>query len=76
MKSKNAKWLDRMAEINLFITIIATPYFFYKGFMDLDAEINININILIGLGILMSGLTLFFLLETVVDIYNKLDNRF
>lgn len=73
MKSKNAKWLDRMAEINLFITIIATSYFFYKGFMDLNAEINININILIGLGALMSGLTLFFLLETVVDIYNKIN---
>lgn len=65
-ESKNAEWLEIIANINLVIIILAVIYYFYEGFTN-EAS-----NIIIGIGLLISGLTIYLLLKTIVDIYYKI----
>lgn len=64
-EGKNADRLEIIANINLFIIILATIYYFYEGFT------NEAFYIIIGIGLLLSGLTIYFTLKTIVDIYYK-----
>lgn len=63
----NADWLNSIANINLIISIIVSIITWVEFF---DTTINWWGVVVIG-AILLSGVTLFFLLKTVVDIYNK-----
>lgn len=67
-ESKNADRLEIIANINLFIIILAVIYYFYEGFT------NEAVYIIIGIGLLLSGLTIYFVLKTIVDIFDRVDN--
>lgn len=81
--SNNAKYLGIFANINLIISIIASIYVWFNYsiiiiekksdiLIKTTSETIINwFGILGGFGILISGLTLYFLLKTVIDIYNR-----
>ena len=79
-KGKNADWLGIIAVINLIIFIIVAiviwvaPFIMEEEilFFEDTGEINL-INIILGLGILLSGFTQYFLLKTVQDIYYKVE---
>lgn len=72
----NASYLNVMANLNLILSIIGSIIIFIKFSIIKDMSIyglehnSINwIGIISGLGVLIGGFTLFFLLETIVDIY-------
>ncbi len=83
----NADILNVFANINLIISIIVAifiwirfsviekigEYNFIKGEYAKTAEIN-WCAILGGIGIIFSGLTLYFTLKTIIDIFDKVDN--
>ena len=66
----NAYYLNILAIINLVISIIGAIFIlanYYKDYYD-----NVNwIGIIGGVAILIGGFTIFFLLKTVIDIFNK-----
>lgn len=72
----NASCLNFMANLNLILSIIGSIIIFIKFSVIKDVSIygvehnSINwIGIISGIGIFIGGLTLFFLFETIVDIY-------
>lgn len=79
----HAYWLNAFAIIDLIISIIASIIVFinYSTIEITDkigasSEIAINwIGILGGIGIFITGLTTYFLLETIVDIYDMTEEN-
>lgn len=74
-KRTNADKLEILAHINLIITIIGAVFVFINcSIVSISEEDTINwIGMLIGIGIIITGLTLFYLLKTIIDIYNEID---
>lgn len=66
----NADYLDIFSYINLVLFIIGALYVIINSFSD---EINFT-GIIIGVICLATGITLFLLLKTIVDIYRKIEN--
>lgn len=71
-KKTNADVLNIIAIINLCLSIVGALIIgIYYGVIEYD-EMN-WIGIITGIGVLLSGITLFFVLETIVDIYRKVE---
>ena len=72
----NADKLEIFAYINIVIAIISAIIVWVKfSFISVNGKDVINwFGILGGAGIVISGLTLFYLLRTIVDIFNEIDN--
>lgn len=72
----NADILQIFAYINIIIAIIGAIFVWVKfSFITVNGKDVINwFGILGGVGIIISGLTLFFLLRTIVDIFYEIDN--
>ena len=78
-KAKNAEWLGIMAVINLVICILATiaiwvaPFILEEEFFIFEDKGGINVPaVILGIGVLISGFTQYFLLKTIQDIYYKI----
>lgn len=72
----NADKLEIFAYINIVIAIISAIIVWVKfSFVSVNGKDVINwIGIIGGVGIAIAGLTLYYLLRTIVDIYNEIDN--
>lgn len=74
----NADHLETLAIINLVVFIITAIVCFYgviPEFIEYGSVEN-YILLIAGISSLLTGFTLYFLLKTVADIYNKLDSGF
>ncbi len=66
----NAQRLNIIANINLFIMLISSVFIFISAIKDYTNEFDF-FRILLGIIVAITGYTLYLLLKTVVDIYNK-----
>lgn len=74
----SADYLEILASINLVIFIASAIVCFCSVIPELIeyGSIENYVVLITGVSSLLAGFTLYFLLKTVADIYNKLDNRF
>lgn len=76
IKKTNADFLNIMAYINIILSIIATVII-WVNFSTIEYRSGYTetnwYGVFGGIGILIAGFTLFFLLKTVVNIYDKIE---
>lgn len=66
----NAYYLNILSIVNLVISIVGAILIWINYYKDYYDDIN-WIGIAGGIAVLIGGFTLFFLLRTIIDIYNK-----
>lgn len=71
-KKTNADYLNFMAIINIILSIIVTLAIWINYGTTRYDELN-WVGILSGIAVLIAGFTLYFLLKTVIDIYDKIE---
>ena len=75
-ENTNADKLQILAYINIVIAIISAIIVWIKfSFISINGKDAVNwFGIIGGICLLITGLTIFYLLKTIVDIYNEIDN--
>ncbi len=71
-KKTNADYLNFMANLNIVLSIIGTIAIWVNFGMTEYDEFN-WIGIISGIAVLIAGFTLFFLLQTIIDIYEEVE---